>query len=122
MFFSLSPAITRSVRKHPIYDVSRPFVTGEAGHLHKFSQMPVYSKMPRAFAHKPFNTVYSTGGDGRLSNVKYKRRVFKYTSSCQVILGSVNKIRVDTIARLCLRQNCVKKNEIYNLNYLKNYI
>ena len=25
--------ITRSVRKHPIYDVSRPFVTGEAGHL-----------------------------------------------------------------------------------------
>ena len=75
--------------------------------------MPVYSKMSRAFAHKPFSTVYSTGGgDGRLAalfTVKYKRRVFEYTSTCQVILGSVNKIRVDTIARLCLRQIVLKR-------------
>ena len=88
--------------------------------------MPVYSKMSRAFAHKPFSTVYSTGGgDGRLAalfTVKYKRRVFEYTSTCQVILGSVYKIGEDIIVRLYLRQNCVKKNEIYNLNYLKNYI
>ena len=72
--------------------------------------------MPRAFLHKPFNTLYSNGGDGRLRalfTVKYKRRVFEYTSTCQVILGSVNKIRVDTIARLYLRQNCVKKEMKY---------